>query len=55
MKGLTVDEMAIRLPWTGWQSDNARALGSSRILTQNRYPLLLNAFLVAEFYARDET
>ena len=43
--------LAIRLPWSGWQSDNARALGSRRILTQNRYPLLLNAFLLAEFYA----
>jgi len=45
---------AIRLSWKGRQSDNARALGSRRILTQNRNPLLLNAFLVAEFYARDE-
>ena len=34
----------------GWHSDNARALGSRRILTQNRYPLLLKAHLVAGFF-----
>ncbi len=34
-----------------WHSDNARALGSRRILTQNRYPLLLKAHLIAGFFA----
>jgi hypothetical protein len=32
----------------GWHGGKARALYWSRIVTQNRYPLLLNPDLVAE-------
>jgi hypothetical protein len=35
---------------TDWHSDKARALCSSRILTQNRYPRLLKLQLVAGFF-----
>ena len=44
------NEMAFKLTWMGCHSDNVRALGSRRILTQNRYPLLLKAQLVAGFF-----
>jgi hypothetical protein len=56
MNGLTsdADEMAIRRMRTGWHDDDARALRSRRILTQNRYPLLLKAHSIAEFYERYE-
>jgi hypothetical protein len=49
MNGLAsgTGELAIRLMWTGWHNDTARALRSKRILTQNRHPLLLNAPLLA--------
>jgi hypothetical protein len=36
--------------WIGCHSDNARALGSRRILTQNRHPLLLKAYLIAGLF-----
>jgi hypothetical protein len=42
--------MAIRRMWTGCHSANARALGSRRIVTQNRHPLLLKAHLIAGFF-----
>jgi hypothetical protein len=45
-----VAEMAIRRMWIGCHSGNARALGSRRNLTQNRYPRLLKALLVAGFF-----
>jgi hypothetical protein len=50
MNALCANEMAIRRMWMACQSDNARALGSRRNLTQNRYPLLLKAHLIAGFF-----
>jgi hypothetical protein len=44
-------QLSVRMKMrTDWHSSKARALGSSRILTQNRYPRLLKALLVAGFF-----
>jgi hypothetical protein len=50
MKGLAAAKAELWLSGAEWgsQIDNARSL-IGRILTQNRYPLLLNGPLLAEF------
>jgi len=50
MKGLSGTNELGNQKRMGCHSDNARALCSRRILTQNRYPRLLKAALLAGFF-----
>src|ERR1700676_3557703 len=52
MNGLVsgTDELAIGVTRTAGMTTTRALFASQRILTQNRYPLLLNALLVPDFY-----